>query len=40
MAQLAYRPRSAEHLPTAQQQRCTVHKIRGLERQFCYRDLD
>jgi len=28
-----------EHLPTAQQQRCTVHKIRGLERQFCYRDL-
>jgi len=29
----------ATHLPTAQQQRCTVHKIRGLERQFCYRDL-
>jgi transposase-like protein len=28
-----------EHLPQAQQQRCTVHKIRGLERQFCYRDL-
>jgi putative transposase len=28
-----------EHLPPAQQQRCTVHKIRGLERQFCYRDL-
>jgi transposase-like protein len=28
-----------EHLPAAQQQRCTVHKIRGLERQFCYRDL-
>lgn len=28
-----------EHLPTSQQQRCTVHKIRGLERQFCYRDL-
>src|SRR6266508_3465267 len=28
-----------EHLPVAQQQRCTVHKIRGLERQFCYRDL-
>jgi transposase-like protein len=28
-----------EHLPTAQQQRCTVHKVRGLERQFCYRDL-
>src|SRR6266498_5009968 len=27
------------HLPTSQQQRCTVHKIRGLERQFCYRDL-
>jgi len=26
-------------LPAAQQQRCTVHKIRGLERQFCYRDL-
>jgi transposase-like protein len=29
----------AQHLPTAQQQRCTVHKIRGLERQLCYRDL-
>jgi putative transposase len=28
-----------EHLPQARQQRCTVHKIRGLERQFCYRDL-
>jgi putative transposase len=28
-----------EHLPTAQQQRCTVHKIRGLSRQFCYREL-
>lgn len=28
-----------EHLPTAQQQRGTVHKIRGLERQFCSRDL-
>jgi transposase-like protein len=28
-----------EHLPTSEQQRCTVHKIRGLERQFCYRDL-
>jgi len=28
-----------EQLPTAQQQRCTVHKIRGLERHFCYRDL-
>ena len=29
----------AAHLPTAQQQRCVVHKIRGLERAFCYRDL-
>lgn len=29
----------AKHLPTAQQQRCVVHKIRGLERAFCYRDL-
>jgi len=29
----------AKHLPRAQQQRCTVHKIRGLERHFCYRDL-
>src|SRR6266545_6822090 len=28
-----------QELPAAQQQRCTVHKIRGLERQFCYRDL-
>ena len=28
-----------EHLPQARQQRCSVHKIRGLERQFCYRDL-
>jgi transposase-like protein len=28
-----------EYLPSAQQQRCTVHKIRGLERAFCYRDL-
>src|SRR5258706_1072291 len=28
-----------EHLPQAQQQRCTVHKIRGLSGQFCYRDL-
>ena len=28
-----------EHLPTSQQQRCTVHKIRGLSRQFCYRAL-
>lgn len=29
----------AKELPSAQQQRCTVHKIRGLERHFCYRDL-
>jgi putative transposase len=29
----------AKHLPTARQQRCVVHKIRGLERAFCYRDL-
>lgn len=29
----------AQELPRAQQQRCTVHKIRGLERHFCYRDL-
>jgi len=29
----------AKELPKAQQQRCVVHKIRGLERQFCYRDL-
>jgi transposase-like protein len=29
----------ATHLPAAQQQRCVVHKIRGLERSFCYRDL-
>jgi transposase-like protein len=29
----------ATHLPQAQQQRCVVHKIRGLERAFCYRDL-
>ena len=29
----------ATHLPVAQQQRCVVHKIRGLERAFCYRDL-
>jgi len=29
----------AQELPSAQQQRCTVHKIRGLERYFCYRDL-
>jgi len=28
-----------KELPTTQQQRCTVHKIRGLERYFCYRDL-
>jgi transposase-like protein len=28
-----------QELPAAQQQRCTVHKIRGLSRQFCYRDL-
>lgn len=28
-----------QELPAAQQQRCTVHKIRGLERQFCYREL-
>jgi transposase-like protein len=29
----------AIHLPDAKQQRCVVHKIRGLERAFCYRDL-
>jgi transposase-like protein len=29
----------ALELPTTQQQGCTVHKIRGLERYFCYRDL-
>jgi putative transposase len=29
----------AQELPITQQQRCTVHKIRGLERCFCYRDL-
>ena len=29
----------AAHLPQAKQQRCVVHKIRGLERAFCYRDL-
>ena len=29
----------AKELPTAEQQRCVVHKIRGLERHFCYRDL-
>jgi putative transposase len=28
-----------QELPSAQQQRCVVHKIRGLERSFCYRDL-
>jgi transposase-like protein len=26
-------------LPATQQQRCVVHKVRGLERAFCYRDL-
>jgi putative transposase len=29
----------AKELPAAQQQRCVVHKIRGLERSFCYREL-
>jgi putative transposase len=29
----------AAHLPRAEQQRCVVHKIRGLERAFCYREL-
>jgi putative transposase len=29
----------ATHLPQTKQQRCVVHKIRGLERAFCYRDL-
>ena len=29
----------ATQLPSAKQQRCVVHKIRGLERSFCYRDL-
>ena len=29
----------ATHLPAAKQQRCVVHKVRGLERAFCYRDL-
>ncbi|HNJ66556.1 MAG TPA: transposase [Turneriella sp.] len=29
----------ASSLPHAKQQRCVVHKIRGLERGFCYRDL-
>jgi putative transposase len=28
-----------QELPAAQQQRCVVHKVRGLERAFCYRDL-
>ena len=27
-----------QELPTAQQQRCVVHKVRTLERAFCYRD--
>jgi putative transposase len=29
----------ASQVPKAKQQRCVVHKIRGLERAFCYRDL-
>jgi transposase-like protein len=29
----------ATQLPQAKQQRCVVHKIRGLDRAFCYRDL-
>lgn len=29
----------AQELPTAQQQRCVVHKVRNLERAFCYGDL-
>jgi putative transposase len=29
----------AQEVPTAQQQRCVVHKVRNLERAFCYRDL-
>jgi transposase-like protein len=29
----------ASELPQAKQQRCVVHKIRGLERAFCYREL-
>src|SRR5919109_3499530 len=29
----------SSELPAARQQRCVVHKIRGLERSFCYRDL-
>jgi putative transposase len=29
----------AAKLPHAKQQRCVVHKIRGLERAFCYREL-
>ena len=28
-----------EYFPSALQQRCTIHKIRGLERHFCYLDL-
>jgi putative transposase len=28
----------ATELPAAQQQRCVVHKVRGLERAFCYRE--
>lgn len=27
------------HLPKARQQRCTVHKVRGMERYLCYGDL-
>lgn len=30
----------AQELPSAQQQRCVVHKIRGLSRSFCYGDLE
>jgi transposase-like protein len=29
----------ATHFPNAHQQRCVVHKIRNLERSFCYREL-
>lgn len=29
----------ATQLPHVKQQRCVVHKIRGLEQTFCYRDL-
>jgi putative transposase len=28
----------ATKVPHSKQQRCVVHKIRGLERAFCYRD--